>query len=101
MDQRTNSRKDERIDVRLDREAKAMIARAASLRQQSISEFILAVALERSHDVIERSKVLRLSEQEAERFLAALANPPEPSTELRKAVKRYRKAIAKGELETA
>jgi uncharacterized protein (DUF1778 family) len=99
--ERANNRKDERIDVRLDREAKAMIARAAALRQQSISEFILAVALERSHDVIERSKLLRLSEREAERFLAALANPPEPSAELKKGAKRYRKAIAEGELETA
>jgi uncharacterized protein (DUF1778 family) len=101
MESRTNTRKDERIDVRLDREAKAMIARAAALRQQSISEFILAVALERSHDVIERSHALRLSEQEAERFLAALANPPEPSAKLREAAERYREAIAEGELETA
>jgi uncharacterized protein (DUF1778 family) len=100
MEPRANNRKDERIDVRLDREAKAMIARAAALRQQSVSEFILSVALERSHEVIERSNVLRLDEHEAERFLAALAKPPEPSAKLRDAAERYRKAIAEGELET-
>lgn len=99
--ERASSRKDERIDVRLDREAKAMIARAAALRQQSVSEFILAVALERSHDVIERSNALQLSEREAKRFLAALASPPEPGAALKRAARRYRKAIADGDLETA
>jgi uncharacterized protein (DUF1778 family) len=44
---------------------------------------------------------LRLSEREAERLLTALANPPESSAELEKAAKRYRKAIAEGELDTA
>jgi uncharacterized protein (DUF1778 family) len=101
MEPRTKGRKDERIDLRLDREAKATIARAAALRQQSVSEFLLAVALEHSHDVIERSKALRLSEREAERFLAALANPPEPDPRLREAAEQYRKALAEGRLETA
>jgi hypothetical protein len=55
----------------------------------------------RSHDVIDRSNALHLSAREAEGFLTALTNPPEPSAELKKAAKRYRKAITEGELETA
>jgi uncharacterized protein (DUF1778 family) len=93
------ARKDERIDVRLDREAKATIMRAADLRQQSVSEFILAATLERSQEVIERANAMRLNEQESERFLAALAKPPAPSAKLREAAERYQKALAKGRLE--
>ncbi len=93
------ARKEERIDVRLDREAKATITRAAALRHQSVSDFILSATLERCQEVIERANVIRLSEHEAGRFLAALANPPAPSPKLRKAAEKYRKALAKGRLE--
>lgn len=93
------TRKDERIDVRLNREAKLTISRAAALRQQSVSDFILSATLERSHEVIERANVIRLDEHESERFLAALASPPEPSPKLREAAENYQKALAKGRLE--
>ena len=93
------ARKEERIDVRLDREAKVTIARAAALRHQSVSDFILSATLERCQEVIERANMIRLSEHESERFLAALANPPAPSPKLRKAVEKYQKALAKGRLE--
>lgn len=93
------NRKDERIDVRLNRAAKLTILRAAELRQQSVSEFLLSAALERSREVIERAHVIRLSEQESGRFLAALASPPAPSRKLRAAARRYAKAIGEGRLE--
>lgn len=96
-----STRKDERIDLRLNRKAKTTITRAAELRGQSVSDFILSTVLEHSQRVVERLNVIRLNEREAERFLAALANPPAPNPKLREAAEQYRKAIAEGRLETA
>lgn len=93
------TRKDERMDVRLDREAKMTISRAAALRQQSVSDFVLSTTLERAQEVIERANVIRLNEHEAERFLAALANPPAAAPRLREAAAKYQKALAKGRIQ--
>ncbi len=101
MESLVNSRKEVRIDVRLRRDAKQLIARAAALTHQSLSDFVLSAVLERSHEVIERSNALQLNEEAATRFLEALANPPAPSAELRAAAKRYQKAVDNGTLQTA
>lgn len=96
----TRAPKTECICLRLHREAKTAIARAAALCNQSLSDFLRSVALERAHDILDRTDALYLNEHEAERFLAALANPPEPVARLRKLAGCYRQAIAKGDLET-
>ena len=92
-------RKSERITIRLDREAKLTIARAAALRHQSVSDFILSVTLERCQEGIERANAMPLNEHESERFLAALENPPAPSPNLRKAAETYQEAREKGRLQ--
>ena len=101
MESPVNSRKEVRIDVRLRRDAKQLIARAAALTHQSLSDFVLSAVLERSHEVIERSSALQLNEEAATRFLEALATPPAPNAKLREAAELYRKALAKGTLQTS
>ena len=96
-----NRRKEERLDVRLRKDAKQLIADAAALTHQSVSEFVVSVAIERSREVIERSNAFVLSQKEASRFLDALANPPGPNDKLRDAAERYRRALEEGTLETA
>lgn len=101
MDLLRKNRKDERIDVRLHKRAKELITRAAALRHQSVSDFVVSVLLERSRDVIERASVLELGEREASRFLEALASPPSPNAKLREATQRHRKAEEDGTLQTS
>jgi len=101
VDSLASGRKEERLDVRLRRDAKQLIARAAALTGQSLSDFVVSAVLERSRDVIERASSLELSEDEATRFLEALATPPAPNVKLREAAELYRKAVAKGLLQTA
>lgn len=96
-----NSRKEERLDVRLRRDAKQLIASAAALSHQSLSEFVVSVAIERSREVIERANAFQLSQQEASHFLDALTSPPVPNVKLRKAAEQYRNALDDGTLETA
>jgi len=100
VESRASIRKDERIDVRLHREAKALIAQAAAAENQSITDFMVSSTLDRSRQVLERLSTIRLNEKEAERFLAALVEPPVLSAKLREAVEQYNKAIAEGQLET-
>lgn len=100
MDLLRNNRKDERIDVRLHKRAKELITRAAALKHQTVSDFVVSVLLERSHDVIERATTLELGKQEATRFLEALASPPAPNAKLREATQRHRRAVEDGTLQT-
>jgi uncharacterized protein (DUF1778 family) len=95
-----SSRKEERLDVRLRKDAKVQIANAAALSHQTLSEFVVSVALERAQEVIERAKVIVLNEQQASRFLDALASPPSPNDKLIKAAEQYRAALEGGALET-
>jgi len=95
-----SSRKEERIDVRVRRDAKQLIARAAALTHQSLSDFVLSAVLQRSRDVIERANALRLSEADAVRFLDALATPSPPNAKLREAAELYRRVVAKSTLQS-
>lgn len=100
MPPHTSSSKAELIQIRLDPEAKAVLIRAETLRGETLSGFLLSSALERANGIIDRNPVLRLNQREAERFLAALADPPKPADRLREAAARYEKAILEGDLET-
>lgn len=94
------SRKEERLDVRLRKDSKQLIAEAAALSHQTLSEFVVSVALERSQEVIERANVISLSQQQASQFLDALASPPSPNDKLLKAAEQYQHALDDGTLET-
>ena len=83
VDPLVNSRKEERLDVRLRRDAKQLIASAAALSHQSLSEFVVSVAIERSREVIERASAFQLNQQQASHFLDALTSPPIPNVKLR------------------
>jgi uncharacterized protein (DUF1778 family) len=96
-----NRRKDERIDLRLRPDAKQLIARAAMLENQTVSDFVVSVAVKHSRNVIEQSALIQLNAEDTARFVEALANPPEPSTTLRETAEKYRKAVDRGELKIA
>ncbi|MBP7063295.1 DUF1778 domain-containing protein [Ferrovibrio sp.] len=83
--------KDDRLQVRLDAEAKHMLQRAASYRHKTVSQFVLATALEEAEKVIRENEVVTLSGPDWKIFYDALTNPPEPNAALRKAFAKYKK----------
>jgi uncharacterized protein (DUF1778 family) len=97
----TSRKKDERIDVRLDRNKKQLIARAALLESRSLSDFVVSAMVKHSREVIEQSTLIELNAEQAARFAEALANPPAPNAALREAAEKYRKAVDRGELQIA
>ena len=67
--------KDDRINLRLKRNAKLMLERAASFEGKTVSKFILSSALERAEETIQKHDTLELSAHDSERFFDALAVP--------------------------
>lgn len=86
------SPKRDRLQVRLDHEAKAVLERAAGYRHQTVSQFVLESALEQADQVIHDKELVTLSPDDWHRFQAALVDPPAPNSALRKAFATYQKA---------
>ena len=88
----TASLKRDRLQVRLDHQAKALLERAAGYRHQSVSQFVLESALEQADQVIHDNELITLTADDWQLFQAALVDPPAPNAALRKAFEIYQKA---------
>ncbi|MCT7358596.1 DUF1778 domain-containing protein [Thalassolituus pacificus] len=66
--------KDERINLRLKNQAKAVLERAASLEGKTVSSFILASALQQAEQTIAEHEVMKLNAQDARAFFEALGS---------------------------
>jgi len=64
--------RDERLDLCLPAELKTQIEQAASLVGQSVSAFILGLAVPCAREVIRDAGLIELSERDSRRFLEAL-----------------------------
>lgn len=85
----TGTYKLERIEARVSAQEKAIFAKAAAIQGRTLTEFVVSTLHEASSRVIESYEVMRLAEQDRETFVHAMLNPPEPSENLKRAVKRY------------
>ena len=77
------SRKDDVIQIRASVETKAILNRAAALRGQKLSEFMLDSARREAEETILDQRAFFLDPDAHERFLALLDDPAAPSQELR------------------
>lgn len=84
--------KEDRLQVRLDAESKSVLQRAARYRHKTVSQFVLATALEEAEKVIRENEIVTLSGPDWKIFYDALTNPPKPNAALRKAFAKYKKA---------
>ena len=81
-----------RIEIRIDPDAKATLARAAALEHVDLTAFILRAALPAAAAVIERAEHIKLNERDSLKVLDILENPPAPNAKLRTAAKALSKA---------
>jgi uncharacterized protein (DUF1778 family) len=91
MSSGTTDIKDERLQVRLDAESKSVLQRAAGYRRKTVSQLVLATALEEAGKVIRENEIATLSAPDWKVFYDALVNPPPPNPALRKAFAKYKK----------
>lgn len=87
---RTASATSSRIELRIPREQKAVIMRAAALEHTDVTGFILKRVLPEAHAVVERAERLALSERDSLKILDLLEKPPEPTERLMRAAKAGR-----------
>jgi uncharacterized protein (DUF1778 family) len=81
-------RKDDVIQIRASKDAKALIMRAADLRGQRLSEFMLASARRSAEETLLDNAFFSLDAKAHAQFVALLDKPPAPAPEV---VERFRR----------
>ncbi len=71
-----------RMNLRVRPEQKAMLLRAAVLRNMDLTDFVLQPALREAKRVIEEAERIALSERDSLMVLKLLEKPPAPSARL-------------------
>jgi uncharacterized protein (DUF1778 family) len=80
--------KTQRLEVRVGADQKRMIELGATLRGQSVTDFLVQTAAQATQEAIEAHKVVQLTLEGQLAFAEALRNPPKPGAALRKAFAR-------------
>jgi uncharacterized protein (DUF1778 family) len=85
--------KPERLDLRIDSDRKELLRRAAALRRQSLTDFVISSAEKGAAITLREQQTMTLSAGDSVAFVESLLNPPEPNDALRAAAQRYRTFI--------
>ena len=71
--------KNAQLEARVTIEQKQLLERAANLRGQNLTEFMVSVLAEAATQTILNSELIALTDRDRQAFAAALLNPPTPS----------------------
>jgi uncharacterized protein (DUF1778 family) len=71
--------KNARLEARVTVEQKQLLERAAGLRGQNLTEFMISVLADAATQTILDSELIALTERDRQAFAAALLNPTTPS----------------------
>lgn len=82
---------DDRLDFRLDSEAKRVIEQAAALSGQTVKQFAVSTLVQSAEEVLERRRTIHLSNRDRDLFLALLDAGEEPNQVLREAAERFKR----------
>jgi uncharacterized protein (DUF1778 family) len=94
MDVAPNPKPIARLEARITPETKALLQKAADLEGRTLTDFVIASVQAEALRVIERHQTLKLSMGDAEAFVDALLNPPQPNDALKVAALRYKQVIS-------
>ena len=84
-----------RFDTRLPKEQKDYFEYAANLGGfRTLTEFVIFSVQQQASNIVERRHSILASKKDQEVFFKVIMNPPQPNTRLKRAVSRYKKAIA-------
>ena len=84
----------DRIDVRISKEQKALIKFASELKGfKSLSEFIVFCVSTEADKVIKENNAILKTMEDKKIFLEAILNPPHPNDNLRRAQQNHNKFI--------
>jgi len=78
----------ERVDLRMTRAAKRTLQQAATVKNKTLTEFLLDTGLNAAFDALADRRVFQLDAKRWDEFMAALAKPPKDNPRLRKLLAR-------------
>lgn len=79
----TDAVRDSRLELRVSRQEKEAVERAATLSGSSTTDFVRSTMLAASEKAVRAHESLALTSEGANAFVAAITNPPEPTEKLR------------------
>jgi len=82
---------DDRLDFRLNSEAKRVIEQAAALSGQTVKQFAVSTLVQSAEEVLERRRTIHLSNRDRDLFLALLDSDEGPNEALRGAAERFKR----------
>ncbi len=85
--------KSQRLMARISAEQKRILQRAADIRGQTLTEFVVSAAQEAATRAIVDQEVIELSLRDSQAFAEGMLNPPPVGASLRAAAKRYKKIM--------
>lgn len=83
---RTAVENNRRLQIRVEPEVKARLARAAALQQMDLTQFVTQTALREADAVIAQAETFKVSTRDFTRILELLDNPPAPNARLKAAI---------------
>ena len=95
---RTQTIKSARVGLRVPPDLKRAWDEAAALEGRSLSDIIIAATTDAIADIIDRHKIIRVTQADMEQITQDLQNPPEPNEALISVMRSYRKSVEAGEL---
>lgn len=83
----------ERITARVPKDVRDRLEEAADLSGATLNQFLVQAAIEKADQLLERERVMRLSERDSKWLLDLLDRPPKPpNAKLREALAEYHEA---------
>lgn len=89
-----------RITARVSQPVQERLQEAADLVGATLNQFMVQSALEKADRIIERERIITLSHRDAAMLITMLENPQKPNKTLLKALERYKKKVADGDIRT-
>ena len=85
--------KSARVGLRIPPDLKKAWDAAAALEGRSLSDIIIAATTQTIADIIDRHRIIRVTQADMEQITQDLQNPPEPNDALISAVQSYKKSV--------
>ena len=90
--------KNARVGLRVPPDLKRAWDEAAALEGRSLTDIVIAATTEAIADIIDRHRIIRLSQADMKQITQDLQKPPEPNDALISAIRSYKKSVETGEL---
>jgi uncharacterized protein (DUF1778 family) len=82
-----------RLEARIPKAQKTLFERAAELRGQTLTDFVIDTLHDAAVKTVEEHSLIKLTLEDQQRFVEALMNPPAPNAALKKAAAGYRQTM--------